>query len=406
MKSLKESFSVDEEKLISELILKTKKYERLLNPEKKYFLSEKMNLINPTISKNNSEEIIKFVKELVESKEHLAVQSFYSEAKKFFKMEKNEEKKESSIDKTKEGIQNAIQEEDSEKEEKKEKASEEENSKEGGTQKEIQSRIDQQFSEAINKSTTELNFWKQNCKETRMHFSKKGESQNRSFFGYYNFHNFFNHFVILYERLKLMKSLTDRQGVFDFVKQVMMLSLTHVIDSELFEDVVGCLLSQYSGVFLNLEKILANIIKELPLHDIDKFVTSLNRKLFDSNRLAGESHEELPEQLRGFPNEVNEEEWLFLKTCYKLSSLTFKNKTNCKQSQIQSYINNNNLVNDHLLKFEFRTDDQVFVIHKVKSLFEHSPKQVVLTPSPPSPLSASLSPTPSSFLTIPEGLLN
>ena len=246
----------------------------------------------------------------------------------------------------------------------------------------------------MNKSSSELTFWKEFCQETSVKFSdsqKMNNEESRSFFGYYNFHNFFNHFVILYERLKLIKSLTDRHGAFHFMKQVMVLNFANVISTELFEDVIGSLLSEYNGVFLNLEKILANIVKELPSHEIDRFVTGVNQGLFGINKQFYKKNlntfenisENLPALLLknklanlSYPNKHNEEEWLFLKTCHKLSILTYKSKANCKQSQIQSYINNNNLVNDHLLKFEFRIKEQVFVIHKIKSFYKQQPKQV------------------------------
>jgi hypothetical protein len=243
------------------------------------------------------------------------------------------------------------------------------------------------FPSKITNHKIDLEIPKEIRQETNVDLGKGPAYNSRSFFGYYNFHNFFNHFIILYERLKFIKTLTKRQGAYCFIKQVIFLYLTSVIDSEFFEDILSCLLSEYTGVFLNLDKIFSNIIKEIPTHEIDQFVININQNLFRKKEKSEEmTHTPEPqepkngsllEEERIYPKTQNEEEWLFLKTCHKLSLLTFKSKANCKQSQIQSYINNNNLVNDHLLKFEFLLKDQKFIIHKIKSFYNQiTTKQV------------------------------
>jgi hypothetical protein len=407
-KAISDCFGVESKKLMTELIDNIKKFERVLNPNKKYYFSDKMDLINPSISKNNTTKIINFIKELIENKEYLAVNSFYSETKKFFQMdslkliknknkiieeespnkkktfnniEKENENKESSLDIEEEVSDKKVIDSYCDSLTKKDSMKSEE--------KQIKkTKIGTEFSDKVNKSTSELNSWDENFAETNINLQRNKKNNDRRFFGYYNFHNFFNHFVILYERLKLMKSLTDQQGIFPFMKRVIMLNITNVIDSDFFGDVIGCLFSEYTGLFLNLEKTLSNIVKEIPSNEIDRFVVNLNHKLFnhqdDSLSNLGNFQEEkndsflieTPQNYQGFPNRENEEAFLFLKTCHKLSSLSFRNKSGCKQSQIQSYINNNNLVNDHILKFEFRSKDQVFVIHKVKSLYKNNSKQV------------------------------
>lgn len=223
-----------------------------------------------------------------------------------------------------------------------------------------------------NKSDTQNNENKQSVEpanETTVDVGQTSECVRKSFFGYYNFYNFFSNFVIFYERLKFMKSLTDKRGGFHFMKQLLFLKLTGVLDSELFEDILGCLLSGQNGVFLNLERILSYVVKEVPGHEFDQFVLELNSDLFRQSR---EAAPKTPTQSE------NEELRLFLKTCRKLSQLTVKSKSNCKQSQIQSYINNNNIVNDHVLRFEFQLDEQMFVVHKIKSVFRQFHKQVSL----------------------------
>jgi hypothetical protein len=390
-KNLRSAFMIDSQKIISEIIENTQKFERLLNPKKKYFFSEKMNLINPTIAKNNSDKIIQFVTELVQNKEYLAIDSFYSKSKKFFEIGKKkqqeftqkESNEELKLTQDKPVSDHKIQIEEIEMSDSKNEKSqenipiEEENNSKSDKKSKNEEELNQQFEEAVNRSTTEVNFWKNYCKETKIKLENDIDCSNRSFFGYYNFHNFFNHFIILYERLKFMKSLTDRHSVFPFMKKVMMLNFTGVIDSVLFEDIVGCLLSEHSGVFLNLEKILSNVIKEIPSHEIDRFVIGINSELFNYIGMLNDKMEtKRSNKMIGYPYTRNQEQWLFTKTCHKLSTLTFKGKANCKQSQIQSYINNNNLTNDHVLKFEFRTNEQVLVIHKVKSIYEPGQKQV------------------------------
>lgn len=390
-RKLEKCFSVESQKLVSELVEKTRKYERMLNPSKKYFLSEKMKMVNPSISKNNSRRIIEFVTDLTKNGEHVSIGGFYSDSQKFFQLKQKSpnrirpEQANSDEDariRTESREQGPAEENSENGRSKQRRKMEEPSGSEESRESRKKSGLDREFMETINRSSTELSVWKENCEETRVDFAGELRHLNRSFFGYYNFHNFFNHFVILYERLKFMKSLTDPHGVFDFMKIVMFLVFTGVLDFEFFEDVIGCLLFEYSGVFLNLERILSNVVKEIPSHEIDRFVIDINSDLFQSteNIQLDSAEPHLPGKLasKGYPSGRNREEWLFVKTCHKLSSLTFKNKANCKQSQIQSYINNNNLVNDHLLKFEFRTREQVFVIHKIRSLFKHGHKKVQL----------------------------
>ena len=376
---LEQAFAIRPEQLVSELVEKTQKYERMLNPHKKYFLSGKIKMVNPTVSKGNSRKIVNFIADLTRRGEYVAIDGFYSDSSKFF-IVRPKTSEPSSRD-----ARRRSRSRDKESRKKKQKKrrhvgvpSESEDS--GDSPK--PSGLEREFMETINRSSTDLSLWKENCEETRVDLAGEAGPANRSFFGYYNFHNFFNHFVILYERLKFMKALTDPHGVFGFLKTVMMLNFAGVIEFEFYEDVIGCLLFEYSGVFLNLERILSNVVKEIPSHEIDRFVIDLNRNLFDP---PGDAQSEsigpapLP-RTETYPASRNREEWLFVKTCHKLSSLTFKSKASCKQSQIQSYINNNNLVNDHLLMFEFRTSEQVFVIHKIRSLFRHAPKKVGFLP--------------------------
>lgn len=207
--------------------------------------------------------------------------------------------------------------------------------------------------------------------ETVIGPAKAAGKTRRSFFGYYNFFNFFSNFVVFYERLKFMKSLTDKGNGFHFMKQVLFLRLTHSIDLELFEDLLGCLLSGYNGVFLNLERILSHLVKELPSHEIDQYVLELNAHLFQRQPPSGEAST----RSRLEPGE-NQNQRLFLKTCRQLSQMAGKSKSNPKQAQLQSYIGSSGAVNDHVLRFEFRADESMFVVHKVQSVVRAFQKQV------------------------------
>ena len=166
-----------------------------------------------------------------------------------------------------------------------------------------------------------------------------------------------------------MKSLTKNVQCYNFLKQIITLSIANIIETEVYEDIVSCLLHNFSGIYMNFEKILSNLVKEIPNQDVDKYVISLNKSLFyeDPQQNLNENS-----GFNTYPKNPNQENILFTKTCHKLNCLTLKSKSNNKQSQIQSYINNNNLVNDHILKFEFRIDEKILVIHKIKSLYQKS----------------------------------
>lgn len=422
MKRVEECFKVDIDTLPKDLVQSTFQYESKFYPQKKYYLSQKMHLAKSKTLKNTSEKIIKFIGELASQQEYIGIWGLNSEKDKFFSLIRKKDeaktaKKETpkalvekqvpdiKIHRKSSDFQNKIDDDESiskwSQSQKKASFSEvkktpndaKEPKKEsiekpsGGLKTEaVDKQVNTQFNEKINDKKLKFEVPQELRKQTRIDIGKRVAFKSRSFFGYYNFHNFFNHFIILYERLKFMKSLTDPFGAYHFLKQILFLYLANVIDSEFFEDLLSCLLSDQTGVFLNLDKIFSNIVKEIPTHEIDQFVINLNRGLFRRTRSEGYSIETMEKGSEEhsvddgsemvFPSTRNEECWLFLKTCHKLSLLTFKGKANCKQSQIQSYINNNNLVNDHLLKFEYLLKDQMFVIHKIKSFYKQTTKQV------------------------------
>jgi hypothetical protein len=383
------NFTLNTEHMIREIIDETRTLERILYPNKDYYLSEKMNFLMSRNFKNMSIKICDFIKKKIENNEYLAVQNLKMKSENIVK----------SIEVK--STENIVIEEPEQKDRNKD---EEQGDKENKVNKESVKIIEEVQCESLPHKKTNIILSKKQEEDLKFNISmeinhKDGLKRNgsnvknntqsadlllknntsRSFFGYYNFYNFFNHFVILYERLKFMKSLTNQNEGYTFMKKVLLLKLTNTIDSELFEDICSCLLSEYNGVFLNLDKILSNIIKEVPIHEIDQFVLESNTHLFYKDLRKSDSYifdREVFPRTRTCANDDNQTMLLFLRTCHKLNSLTVKSKSNCKQSQIQSYINNNNLVNDHILKFEFRPNDKMFVIHKVKSIFKQSQKQV------------------------------
>ena len=447
---------IQEESFCHKLIQLIQKFERKIKPDKEYYLSEKMNFNKFKFAVANWEKLRKFLDDLLQNKEYNASRQL-AKIRQFKPQEKEIETSNNFKDSSSrfasnnnnQGVPSMWQEQSLPKSSKnppkrnlkdeeegspskwsisqkkdsfserkvsrkvEEGESHKANSRSRSSSKETSKRknIKNQFNEVINNSTTDMNLGKDISLETNIRIicDAKKRNINRSFFGYYNFHNFFNHFLILYERLKFMKSLSKDQEVYEFLKQVMILNICNFIETELFEDIMGCLLENFSGFFLNLEKILININKEIPNQEIDRHVISLNKDLFNSKSSLVEETKQVKIQQEakkskmnleieesclasknsqkefkadfkvnalGFPICENQEKLLFAKTCHRLSCLTYKNKSNNKQSQIQSYINNNNLVNDHLLKFEFRAQENIFVIHKIKSLYEQGLKQV------------------------------
>jgi len=383
LENVNEEFTLNTDDLIMDVINETRSLERLLYPEKEFFLSEKMNFLMSKNVKNMSIKICDFISKKVMNNEYLAIKNLKIKSENIVKSIEIDSTNQIIIE---EQFDNKNEIEETKKnsqdlkiiEETQTSPNEMANTKTANDEKEdllnvsimIENKEIPQESKNMTPNNTE------NPKK------KLNNLKSRTFFGYYNFYHFFNYFVILYERLKFMKSLTDKNNGYQFMKKLFFLKLTNTIDSDLFEDICSCLLSEFNGVFLNLDKILSNIIKEIPLHEIDQFVLESNTHLFykdlkknNPNILNKDKHL-LYKKTSTLLKDQNQEMLLFLKTCHKLNSLTIKSKSNCKQSQIQSYINNNNLVNDHILKFEFRPRENMFVIHKIKSIFKQSQKQV------------------------------
>lgn len=364
---MQRGFEIDPETIVSELVTQTKHFERVFFPSKDFLLSKKMDLESGRSVKQNTEKIGHFIHDMAHHGDHLAIQGLRlgpeatptrPETAKLFTPE-DPVKPHMQIE-----IGNPTTRLSPERPD--ETAPPAPVTATPGDKPNEPANVPEEPSEPPQPPLPE-NKEAECSGETKVDLERRSECRRQSFFGYYNFYNFFSNFVIFYERLKFMKSLTDKQGGFHFMKQLLFLKLTGVIDTELFEDVLGCLLSGQNGVFLNLERILSYVVKEVPGHEMDHFVLDLNEHLF---------HRRRPVEAGPRTRSENRDMGLFLKTCRKLSQLTVKSKSSCKQSQIQSYINNNNITNDHVLRFEFRLDEQMFVVHKIKSVFRQFPKQV------------------------------
>ena len=365
------NFTVSVDSLIEEIIDETRKLENVLYPDKNYYLSEKMNFTISRNVKNMSIKIGEFINKKILNNEYLAITNL--------KIKHQDLVKSGEV----KSIDNIIIEEE-EGDDVKQKEADDYAKIEPTPKINTNIKLSNNLQEDLKFNISmEINHEKQNQTNlqcTNNTQQKLKPNKSRSFFGYYNFYNFFNHFVILYERLKFMKSLTNQNEGYTFMKKLLFLKLTNTIDSELFDDICSCLLSEYKGVFLNLDKILSNIIKEIPIHEIDQFVLESNTHLFYKHLGKYDSgiyNNKCVNYPKTITRSSNNQMLLFLQTCHKLNSLTIKSKPNTKQTQIQSYINNNNIVNDHILKFEFRSKDKMFVIHKIKSIFKQPSKKVM-----------------------------
>ena len=80
--------------------------------------------------------------------------------------------------------------------------------------------IDEDFHRMLAHSTTDINPNKKLCQPTTIAFSSPLPLLSRSFFGSHHFYNFFSFFTVLFERLKLAKTKSQKAESYEFFKRV------------------------------------------------------------------------------------------------------------------------------------------------------------------------------------------
>lgn len=225
--------------------------------------------------------------------------------------------------------------------------------------------IDEDFHRMLAQSTTDINPNKKLCQPTTIAFSSPLPLLSRSFFGSHHFYNFFSFFTVLFERLKLAKTKSQKPESYEFFKQVLALRIAGALDSSVFDDILSCLFGDLCGVFMNFEKILTGVAKEVPAQELDQFIIGLNAPLFRPEGRA----------VRVYPSGRNGQSEIFVKTCYKIGSSSGRNRQNFKHAQSLGRQDGKG-EDDFLLKFEYRSDHCAFVVHKVRSIYKNGMKQV------------------------------
>lgn len=186
------------------------------------------------------------------------------------------------------------------------------------------------------------------------------DNASRIFYASYHFYIIYQYFIFLYERFQFAFAfaLSSTAGIklYEIFKQLVFMNIFGILDENNFEDSVRMIFDSNSGIFLNFERILQNCQKHVPSDEFSNFILSINPHVFSDR--SGQS---------SFSESV-----LFAKTCFKLNEMNNRDTKNYKTNVFSAFYNNNNLSGNELVKFEFNKSLNLFLIHKVKSIFSES----------------------------------
>lgn len=191
-------------------------------------------------------------------------------------------------------------------------------------------------------------------------------SHNRIFFSSHQFYVFYRYILYAMERLQYVyeysNSILGTNEIYVLFKKLLIYNIHGVIDNSNYEEAVRTLMGNNGGILLNLDKIVANALKIHPNDDFSNYVLKLNKGLF-----AKEDEQLLSEEV------------LFGRCCFKLNEVTSVNNKSYRNSAMNSFNTNYNVPNNELLKFEFAKGRNLFVVHKIKSIFQDDGKVIYNT---------------------------
>lgn len=191
-------------------------------------------------------------------------------------------------------------------------------------------------------------------------------TQSRMYFGSHQFYVFYRYILYAMERLQYVYEYSAKtlgtSEIYCLFKKLVIYNIHGVIDNSSYEEAIRTLMGNHGGILLNLDKIVANALKIHPNDDFSNYVLKLHKRLFSS-----EASQPLSEDV------------IFAKSCFKLNEVTSVNNKSYRNSAMNSFNTNYNVVNNELLKFEFIKSKRLFVVHKIKSIFQDDGKVVYNT---------------------------
>lgn len=175
---------------------------------------------------------------------------------------------------------------------------------------------------------------------------------DRVYFGPHLFYLFYRHFFCILERLDMVYNFSQSQLGSDeiyliFIK-LLILNIQGSLSNQHYEDSVKLIVRDKSGLLLNFDKFCQNALKLNFNDEFSNFVLENNKRCF------------------GVPDsEIQRENILFAKSCYKMNEYVIKNLKNKNQSSnTTSYILNAN----EILKFDLIRN--YLIIHKFKNIYQ------------------------------------
>ena len=186
------------------------------------------------------------------------------------------------------------------------------------------------------------------------------------YFGSHQFYIFYRYIIYAMERLQYVYDYSinaiGSNEIYSLFKKLLIYNIHGIIDNSNYEEAIRTLMGSHGGILLNFDKILSNTLKIHPNDDFSNYVLRLNKGLF--------SHEN---------EELLSEEELFGRSCFKLNEVTSVNNKSYRNSAMNSFNTNYNVMSNELLKFEFIKGKNLFVVHKIKSIFQDDGKIVYNT---------------------------
>lgn len=114
-------------------------------------------------------------------------------------------------------------------------------------------KIEKDFNDKINSNDSQEEFFQE------MNIKNTENSNHRVFFASYQYYLLYRYFIFLFEWFQFAKKISFKIGkdskIYNLFKKLLLFNINSVIDNSTYEDSIRAVFLEYSGVFLNFDKI-------------------------------------------------------------------------------------------------------------------------------------------------------
>lgn len=186
------------------------------------------------------------------------------------------------------------------------------------------------------------------------------DPKKRNLFGPHQFYLLYQYFFFICERFNFAYEFSAQklkdESLYYLFKKLLTYYLIGMIDSHVYEECMKTLLGDNAGIFLNLDKMMNNLLKVNFTNDFTSFTLELSKNICESDV--------------GDDNSVDEAN--FAKICFRMVTKAVGTRTN--RNTAVNLIQNYSSLHKELFRFELDRDKYQIFIHKIKSIYQEDGK--------------------------------